>query len=80
MTEIVKARQFDSEEGGGVLANFVGQIIYFLHSIGYVSRLMWRAFVKSQKKQTYIDWGGGVVVVEVQYDVSCLIMLVCVTL
>ena len=65
MTEFVRVWQFDSEEGGRGLANFVGQIIYFLHNIGYESRIFWRAVFKSQKKQTYIEMGGGVVV-EVQ--------------
>ena len=52
----------DSEEGEG-RANFVGHIIYFLHNIGYESRIFLKA---KRNKHTLKRGGGGGVVVEVQ--------------
>ena len=70
MTEFVRVRQFNSEEGRGggggwQMANYAGQIIYFLHSIGYDSRIFLRAFLKAKRnKHTLKIEGGGVVEVQ----------------
>ena len=74
MTEFVRVRQFDSEEGGGAGKFCQADYLFSAKHRLRIQNIL-KSIFKSQKKQPYMEGRGGGVVV--QDTIGCF-MLVCV--